>query len=91
MSLNIETSGPHIPKWNRRDRMRKAREDLGLSQSRFAAVTGMSQRMISAFESGEREPRLKDLNLWQLATGVPREWLETGEYTPRDSNPEPTD
>lgn len=95
--------GLHIPTWHEHERFRKAREDTGMTQTEFANITGLSRRMISAIESGEREPTLKTYNLWQLATGVPREWLRTGEapppsgdeasgwYTPRDSNPEPTD
>lgn len=70
-----------------RDRLRKAREQAGYTQVTFADATGLSRRTISSVESGEREPNRAALNLWQMATGVPRVWLETGESPSTDGGP----
>lgn len=77
MSLNAMPG--RIPQWTTSDRFRKAREDRKLNQSQMAELTGISRRTISYIESGEKIPGVKELNLWQMATGVPRKWLETGE------------
>ena len=97
MSLNVMPG--MIPQWTVCDRFRKAREVRGLSQSEFAVETGLSRRTISAIENGEKKPGTKEFNLWQMATGVPRVWLETGEAPSggdgadpsrlRESNPRP--
>jgi transcriptional regulator with XRE-family HTH domain len=84
-----EPAGGFVPEWTVRDRFRKAREARGLTQEQFAEETGLSRRTISSIESGNQEPVKRDYNLWQLATGVNRTWLESG-WTPRDLNPEPT-
>jgi transcriptional regulator with XRE-family HTH domain len=78
MTITHQTAVGVIPEWTTRDRLRKARENAGYTQIEFAEVTGLSRRTISGAESGEREPGRAALNLWQMATGVPREWLETG-------------
>lgn len=82
-------SAGRIPEWSVQDRLRKAREDSGLSQVQFAQLSGLSRRTISSLETGEREPGTKEYNLWQMTTGIPRVWLETG-CTPSDLNREPT-
>jgi DNA-binding XRE family transcriptional regulator len=90
--MTIASSGGNagiVPEWSTRDRFRKARETAGMTQAEFAEVTGLSRRTISSIESGEKEAVRRDYNLWQMATGVSRAWLETG-WTPRDLNPEPT-
>jgi transcriptional regulator with XRE-family HTH domain len=77
MSLNVQLG--IIPSWTVADRFRKAREIRGLSQMEMAEQTGMSRRTISAIETGDKTPGTKEFNLWQLITGVPRAWLETGD------------
>ena len=77
MSLNAQPG--MIPTWTLADRFRKARETRALSQSEMAEQTGISRRTISAIETGDKVPGVKEFNLWQMITGVPRIWLETGE------------
>lgn len=77
MSLNAQPG--MIPTWTLADRFRKARETRALSQSEMAEQTGISRRTISAIETGDKVPGVKEYNLWQMITGVPRQWLETGE------------
>ena len=82
---------PTIPAWTLQDRLRKAREHVGLNQAELAEITGISGRSVSMYEKGHSAPRRPQLLAWAMATGVPREWLETGECPPWDSNPEPAD
>jgi transcriptional regulator with XRE-family HTH domain len=75
------------PDWTLPDRLRKAREVSGLSQTQLGEATGLSRRSIAGYEGGEREPRRHHLIAWALATGVSLDWL-----CPRqDSNLQPTD
>jgi transcriptional regulator with XRE-family HTH domain len=76
-----------IPEWTQGDRLRKAREMLGMGQREFADHIGVSHQTITNAEKGHRAVRKITLNAWALATGVPASWLETGE-TP---SPEPPD
>ena len=89
MTINAHTTASLVPSWTIGDRLRKAREAAGLSQSEFAGETGISRRSISRYESSNIVPPKSMQLLWQLRTGVPSEWITTG-CTPRDLNPEPT-
>lgn len=68
----------HIPVWTLGDRLRKAREDAGLSQAELAALLEVSRNTIGNAELGERVPLPITMRAWSLATGVPLEWLRTG-------------
>jgi transcriptional regulator with XRE-family HTH domain len=76
-----------IPDWTLADRLRKAREFAGLSQTELGDATGLSRRSVSGYEGGERPPRLHHLIAWALATGVDLDWLRPRQ----DSNLQPTD
>ncbi|TFV82655.1 XRE family transcriptional regulator [Microbacterium sp. dk485] len=78
-----------IPQWDVSDRFRKARESVDLTQAQMAERTGISRRTISYIEAGVKTPGVKELNLWQMATGVPRKWLETGEAPHDGGAPDP--
>ncbi len=91
-----------IPNWHMGDRLRKAREQVGLDQQQLADTIGVSRRTVGNAESGKHAVRKIVLNAWSLATGVPLVWLETdesphpagpngGECAVRDLNPEPAD
>lgn len=64
------------------DRLRKAREDAGLSQSQLASVIGISRNTVGNAELGERQPLLVTVKAWAAATGVPVEWLQFGHINP---------
>ena len=91
-----------IPTWTRGDRLRKARELTGLTVREFAEELGVAKGSVTNAENDRVEPRRILLIAWSMRTGVPLVWLETGkaptfspsgpgEYTTRDSNPEPAD
>lgn len=95
--------GGRVPYWSIGDRMRKARESAGLSQTELSEAAGISRKTISRIEAEGMEPKRAYLIAWSFATGVALEWLETGESPRpvdpdggsecaiRDSNPEPAD
>lgn len=68
-----------VPQWTIADRLRKARESAGFGQVEFANATSMARATISAAERGHRVPSRANMRLWALATGVPFEWILTGE------------
>lgn len=100
VNMSISHDAGVIPVFDLSDRLRKAREVTGLEQQPFADDLGVSRTTISNAERGARRPSRLVMRAWALRTGVPVAWLETGqvptggsgpgEYTPRDSNPEPT-
>lgn len=78
MTTQIWNTGD-IPVFTIGDRLRKARERVGLSQSDFAAEIDVSPRSVSNYESEAVTPKKIVLKAWALRTGVPLEWIETGE------------
>ena len=78
-----------VPQWTIADRLRKARESAGYGQAEFAQATSLARATISAAENGHRVPSRANVRLWALATGVPYEWIMTGE-TPSDRGPDVT-
>ena len=91
-----------VPEWTMGDRLRKARMTTGLTAKDFAAEIGVSTKTALDAEGDRREPRRITLLAYAMRSGVPVEWLETGnapppdgprgvQYTARDSNPEPAD
>lgn len=85
-----------VPAWTLGDKLRKAREHAGLSQTELEALTGISRRSIVSYEGGGRAPRRPQLVAWAVATGVPLAWLEDHDGGPggrprQDSNLQPTD
>lgn len=60
--------------------MRKAREDAGLDQGQLAELIGVSRNTVSGTERRTNNPRKHVVMAWAMATGVPYEWLVTGEY-----------
>lgn len=53
------------------DRIRQARENLGLSQEELAARIGKTQPSLSLYESGKRGIHIKDFPLLAKALNVP--------------------
>ena len=68
-----------VPVFTIEDRLRKARESAGLEQTQLAELIGVSRGTIGNTERGLVKPRLIMLRAWALATGVPVEWIQTGE------------
>jgi transcriptional regulator with XRE-family HTH domain len=76
-----------VPEWTVHDRCRKARESAKLSQMELADRTGISRATIVNYENGHvAHPSRAYLNLWAMACGVDRGWLETGVFIARGSS-----
>lgn len=68
-----------VPVFTLGDRLRKAREVGGLTQSDLASSLGIGRRSVSRYEDGEQVPKRGVVMAWAMATGVPFGWLWTGE------------
>jgi transcriptional regulator with XRE-family HTH domain len=65
-------------------RIRQARERIGLSQEEFAARISKDQRAISEYEHGKRRISVTDLPLIARVLDVPILYFFEEEITPRD-------
>lgn len=88
--MSTLAKGEQVPEWTVGDRLRKARELLGLDQGPFADLIGVSRGTVSNYERGTTE-RYKPIvmNAWAAQTGVPVEWLESGDTAPAPTPPRP--
>ena len=57
------------------ERIRHSRKEKGLSQEQLAKISGLSRSSIINFETGRRDPRVKDLRKIARALGVSIEQL----------------
>lgn len=67
-----------LPTWTIGDRMRKAREEAGISAKQMATRLDMHRNTISGYEHDRIEPKRPVLLVWARLTDVPVEWLTTG-------------
>lgn len=86
MTTDASAAG-FIPEFTMGDRLRKARQHTGLEQEEFANDLGISRGTIRNYELDRVAPRKIVLKAWALRTGVPLEWLQTGE-SPRQGDPD---
>lgn len=83
------SSNPNIgivPSLTLGQRLRIAREHLGVEQQELAETMGTSRQTVSAVERGVNHPRQLLIRAWAMATGVDRHWLETGEVPAPDGD-----
>lgn len=57
------------------DRLRKARNDAGMTQAQLARAAGVSERNIVRWENNQHTPRIEHLIAISKATGTPMEEL----------------
>ena len=69
------------------DRMRRALRVSHLGVNDMAEYLDVSRTSVSNWINGRIMPTTQTMRLWALRTGVPF----FGQYTTRDSNPEPAD
>jgi transcriptional regulator with XRE-family HTH domain len=90
MSEQPQVSG--VPEFELEDRMRVSMRRAGVGVSAMADYFGVRRETVGTWINGRIRPGTQSLRLWALRTGVPYEWLRTGEVCAiRDSNPEPAD
>jgi len=66
-----------VPAWTREDRLRKAREEAGLTQKELADEIGVSKRSVINYEGGATVKR-PVLLAWAFRCAVPLLWLTDG-------------
>ena len=86
MTMNNALGSDNIPQFHVGDRLAKARETTGLSQTEFGETIGASRSTVARWESG-KGVRKSTLLLYSMATRVPLEWLETGFVHPPGLEP----
>lgn len=74
--------GPRIPVFSLGERIRKAREDLDLSQFQFADLLDVDRKTVGNWEAGRNQPRYGDLMLIASVSDVSLEWLAGELYRP---------
>lgn len=62
-----------------KDRIKKIRRELDLTQSEFAAQIGATQNTLTGYETGRRNPSASVINNICKTFNVNEEWLRTGE------------
>lgn len=62
--------------------MRKALRQAGVAVSEMAEYLDVTRGSVSNWINGRVAPSVQTLRLWALRTGVPYEWLVTGEVGP---------
>ncbi len=67
-----------VPEFTVLDRMAKARQHAGLSQTELAEVLGVSLSTVRRLEDGSKAARAIELLGWASATGVSASWLVSG-------------
>ncbi|WP_374523972.1 helix-turn-helix domain-containing protein [Sphingopyxis sp.] len=77
-------AGENLPK-----RLRRLREQSGLSRSELAERTGFSRPTIWAWESGKTQPRHNNLQTLAVALGISEVELVAGDATAAFSRDEP--
>jgi transcriptional regulator with XRE-family HTH domain len=74
-----QTKKPQVPQFEMRHRMLLALEYSGVSVNEMAAELELSRTTISNYLHGRTRPRRGELIQWALKTGLPFEWLVSGE------------
>ena len=85
--MSIEPVSFDQLKFTQADRMRKSLHVADMSVQEMAEYLDVSRNTVSRWINDEREPKRSFVRLWALRTGVPLEWLETGEV--KDETPSP--
>lgn len=86
--MTTEAAWGRIPEFTIGDRLRKARELTGLTAQEFADEIGVNRKTVNSAENESRAVRRITLKAWSLRTGVPVEWLETGETPAQPNGPD---
>lgn len=76
------TANVTVPEFDQADRLKKALRHAGVSVSEMAEYLGITRETAGRYANHSTRVPLQTMRLWALRTGVPLEWLMTGETTP---------
>lgn len=62
------------------DRLAKSLHVAGITNAEMAETLDVSANTVSNYINGNTKPRKLYLREWAVRTGVPLEWLETGQF-----------
>ena len=65
--------------FDKADRMRRALRVSDVGVQEMADYLGVARNTVSTWINGRIVPNRQTMRLWALRTGVPLEWLETGD------------
>ena len=71
-----------VPVFSLGERIRKAREDAGMSQQQFAEELGVDRKTVGNWEADRNQPRYRDLMLISSVADVSLEWLAGDLFRP---------
>jgi transcriptional regulator with XRE-family HTH domain len=77
--IPLATHYEYVPDFTLGDRLRRAREACGLTQTELADAIGISQRSISSYEGDISIPNLLTLRMWGAVCQVNLSWLAWGD------------
>lgn len=88
MAQHSPSHSSSIPTWTLGDRLAKALDHSGVSVADMADELGVSRNTVGNYIAGRTAPKRAVVAAWALLTGVPRDWLLTGDVdlTGRDPN-----
>ena len=76
--MSIQVTGV-TPRWTVGDRLRKAREMIGLDRAEFAEQIGISRNTVTNYEHDKVEQRVIVLRAWAMRCGVAEQWVRSGQ------------
>jgi transcriptional regulator with XRE-family HTH domain len=76
-TYTIPTDTTTVPEWTLSDRLQKARNYAGLTQSELAHQLGAGTKTVIRYENGEAAKR-STLIAWAVVCGVDPQWLIEG-------------
>ncbi len=80
--MTRHVSSSRVPVFSLGERIRKAREDQGLSQQQFAKLLDVDRKTVSNWEGSRNQPRYGDLMLISSVTDVSLQWLAGDLFRP---------
>ena len=72
----------NVPEWTIGDRLRKALAVSGVKVSEMADELEVERNTIGNYMAGRTRISGAALKLWAMRTGVPLEWIRTGDASP---------
>ena len=71
-----------VPVFSLGERIRKAREDAGMSQQQFGLALGVDRKTVGNWEGDRNRPRYRDLMMISSVADVSLRWLAGDLYRP---------